>query len=218
MQRLAQMFASEREQLESRWSGGGDVSTEGYGTACADTAPSSGCSPRSRTAVLRGRRHSHRAMRRSCMPLGQAVTRGTRTRCANTRGVAHTGRVVLSVMPDQHRLIELSAAALQLGLIPRSSAASSLLQRRFTDGGHSALTPPAALPQGRAHGQVAIAAGARCFAASSFAAWSPLPREARLSGTTSRGGHPASRRCQIARYLAPRSRPAASRSKGKAVT
>jgi hypothetical protein len=28
MQRLAQMFASEREQLESRWSGGGDVSTE----------------------------------------------------------------------------------------------------------------------------------------------------------------------------------------------
>ena len=28
MQRLAQMFASEREQLESRWSGGDDVSTE----------------------------------------------------------------------------------------------------------------------------------------------------------------------------------------------
>ena len=28
MQRMAQMFASEREQLESRWSGGGDVSTE----------------------------------------------------------------------------------------------------------------------------------------------------------------------------------------------
>jgi hypothetical protein len=28
MQRLAQMFATEREQLESRWSGGGDVSTE----------------------------------------------------------------------------------------------------------------------------------------------------------------------------------------------
>jgi hypothetical protein len=28
MQRLAQMFASEREQLESRWAGGGDVSTE----------------------------------------------------------------------------------------------------------------------------------------------------------------------------------------------
>ena len=28
MQRLAQMFASEREQLESRWSGGEDVSTE----------------------------------------------------------------------------------------------------------------------------------------------------------------------------------------------
>jgi hypothetical protein len=28
MQRLAQMFASEREQLESRWSGGGDVDTE----------------------------------------------------------------------------------------------------------------------------------------------------------------------------------------------
>lgn len=28
MQRLAQMFASERAQLESRWSGGEDVSTE----------------------------------------------------------------------------------------------------------------------------------------------------------------------------------------------
>jgi hypothetical protein len=28
MQRLAQMFASEREQLESRWAGGEDVSTE----------------------------------------------------------------------------------------------------------------------------------------------------------------------------------------------
>ena len=28
MQRLAQMFASEREQMESRWSGGDDVSTE----------------------------------------------------------------------------------------------------------------------------------------------------------------------------------------------
>jgi hypothetical protein len=28
MQRLAQTFASEREQLESRWSGGEDVSTE----------------------------------------------------------------------------------------------------------------------------------------------------------------------------------------------
>ena len=28
MQRLAQMFASEREQLESRWGGGDDVSTE----------------------------------------------------------------------------------------------------------------------------------------------------------------------------------------------
>ena len=28
MQRLAQMFASEREQLESRWSGGGDVDSE----------------------------------------------------------------------------------------------------------------------------------------------------------------------------------------------
>ncbi|HTZ25383.1 MAG TPA: hypothetical protein VMC83_15445 [Streptosporangiaceae bacterium] len=28
MQRLAQMFASERDQLESRWSGGGQVSTE----------------------------------------------------------------------------------------------------------------------------------------------------------------------------------------------
>lgn len=28
MQRLAQMFASEREQLESRWAGGGDVDTE----------------------------------------------------------------------------------------------------------------------------------------------------------------------------------------------
>ena len=28
MQRLAQMFAGEREQLESRWAGGGDVSTE----------------------------------------------------------------------------------------------------------------------------------------------------------------------------------------------
>jgi len=28
MQRLAQMFASEREQLESRWSSGGDVDTE----------------------------------------------------------------------------------------------------------------------------------------------------------------------------------------------
>jgi hypothetical protein len=28
MQRLAQMFASEREQLESRWAGGGNVSTE----------------------------------------------------------------------------------------------------------------------------------------------------------------------------------------------
>lgn len=28
MQRLAQMFASEREQLESQWSGGGDVDTE----------------------------------------------------------------------------------------------------------------------------------------------------------------------------------------------
>jgi hypothetical protein len=28
MQRLAQMFASEREQLESRWSGGSDVDTE----------------------------------------------------------------------------------------------------------------------------------------------------------------------------------------------
>jgi hypothetical protein len=28
MQRLAQMFASEREQLESRWAGGNDVSTE----------------------------------------------------------------------------------------------------------------------------------------------------------------------------------------------
>jgi hypothetical protein len=28
MQRLAQMFASEREQLESRWAGGDDVSTE----------------------------------------------------------------------------------------------------------------------------------------------------------------------------------------------
>jgi hypothetical protein len=28
MQRLARMFASERDQLESRWSGGGDVSTE----------------------------------------------------------------------------------------------------------------------------------------------------------------------------------------------
>jgi hypothetical protein len=28
MQRLAQMFTNEREQLESRWAGGGDVSTE----------------------------------------------------------------------------------------------------------------------------------------------------------------------------------------------
>jgi hypothetical protein len=28
MQRLAEMFASEREQLESRWAGGDDVSTE----------------------------------------------------------------------------------------------------------------------------------------------------------------------------------------------
>lgn len=28
MQRLATMFATERQQLESRWSGGGDVSTE----------------------------------------------------------------------------------------------------------------------------------------------------------------------------------------------
>ena len=28
MQRLARMFASERDQLESRWSGGGEVSTE----------------------------------------------------------------------------------------------------------------------------------------------------------------------------------------------
>jgi hypothetical protein len=28
MQRLAQMFASERDQLESRWAGGGEVSTE----------------------------------------------------------------------------------------------------------------------------------------------------------------------------------------------
>ena len=28
MQRLAQMFASEREQLESRWSSGGDVDTK----------------------------------------------------------------------------------------------------------------------------------------------------------------------------------------------
>ena len=28
MQRLAQMFANEREQLESRWAGGDDVSTE----------------------------------------------------------------------------------------------------------------------------------------------------------------------------------------------
>ena len=28
MQRLAQMFASEREQLESRWASGDDVSTE----------------------------------------------------------------------------------------------------------------------------------------------------------------------------------------------
>lgn len=28
MQRLAQMFASEREELESRWAGGDDVSTE----------------------------------------------------------------------------------------------------------------------------------------------------------------------------------------------
>jgi hypothetical protein len=28
MQRLAQMFATEREQLESRWAGGDDVSTE----------------------------------------------------------------------------------------------------------------------------------------------------------------------------------------------
>jgi hypothetical protein len=28
MQRLAQMFATERDQLESRWSGGGEVSTE----------------------------------------------------------------------------------------------------------------------------------------------------------------------------------------------
>jgi hypothetical protein len=28
MQRLAQMFAGEREQLESRWAGGGNVSTE----------------------------------------------------------------------------------------------------------------------------------------------------------------------------------------------
>jgi transposase len=28
MQRLARMFASERDQLESRWSGGGQVSTE----------------------------------------------------------------------------------------------------------------------------------------------------------------------------------------------
>jgi hypothetical protein len=28
MQRLAQMFASERDQLESRWAGGDDVSTE----------------------------------------------------------------------------------------------------------------------------------------------------------------------------------------------
>jgi hypothetical protein len=28
MQRLAQMFASERDQLESRWAGGGQVSTE----------------------------------------------------------------------------------------------------------------------------------------------------------------------------------------------
>jgi hypothetical protein len=28
MQRLAQMFASERDQLESRWAGGADVSTE----------------------------------------------------------------------------------------------------------------------------------------------------------------------------------------------
>lgn len=28
MQRLAQTFASERERLESRWAGGGDVSTE----------------------------------------------------------------------------------------------------------------------------------------------------------------------------------------------
>ena len=28
MQRMAQMFASERDQLESRWAGGGEVSTE----------------------------------------------------------------------------------------------------------------------------------------------------------------------------------------------
>jgi hypothetical protein len=28
MQRLTQMFASEREELESRWAGGDDVSTE----------------------------------------------------------------------------------------------------------------------------------------------------------------------------------------------
>ena len=28
MQRLARMFASERDQLESQWSGGGQVSTE----------------------------------------------------------------------------------------------------------------------------------------------------------------------------------------------
>ncbi len=28
MQRLAQMFASERKQLESRWAGGNDVSTD----------------------------------------------------------------------------------------------------------------------------------------------------------------------------------------------
>jgi len=28
MQRLAQMFASERDQLENRWAGGGEVSTE----------------------------------------------------------------------------------------------------------------------------------------------------------------------------------------------
>jgi hypothetical protein len=28
MQRLARMFAAEREQLESRWAGGDDVSTE----------------------------------------------------------------------------------------------------------------------------------------------------------------------------------------------
>ena len=53
MQRLAQMFASERDQLESRWAGGADVSTEDLRRGLRRyRSSSSGYSPHSRTAAL----------------------------------------------------------------------------------------------------------------------------------------------------------------------